>query len=522
MKRFRASMLLLFTGILIALVFFGSQMQVRTAFAFPGDAAFNPAAPTANTCAVSGCHTGTVSSTGAVIMFPSGVTSYKPGGPAIPLTIMVPGTTYQNWGFQIAARMANSATSPAGSFTPGDNGVTQGSSSSSTFNLNWTPPPVGTTGTVNFYLTGVNTSSRANNNIFSTVTSMLAGAAATPPPATDFSLSATPSSQTVVQGNSTTYTASVAAVNGFTGTVTLSASGLPAGATASFSPAMVTNSGNSTMTLKTASTTPIGSSTITITGTGTTGTPKTPTVTLIVKGATTPPTTPPPTTPPPTTPPPTTPPPTTPPPGRCDEDCGGNAATMYAQPYVKDPNSSGTLTALWVDLLGAPTGNQSSTGNPGLVLSKNATLHPTANASAPGGSQAGAIVTNVQGLSPLFELGFDYRDGGQCTDTSPRFVVVTSDTKTHVVGGCSKGKITAAPMMGWTRVRFDLTDAKVQSDPAIVPGDTVTSITLVLDQGPEAGSTAAGGLVVIDNIDVNGTFVGKGSSAPPNRSRRSD
>src|ERR1700686_1516829 len=126
-------MLFLFTGILIALVLFGAQLKVPTALAFPGSASFNPAAPTANTCAVSGCHTGTVSSTGAVITFPSG--TYTPGGLPIPLTINVPGTTYQAWGFQITARLASSTSSPAGSFTPGDNGTTQGSSSSSTFNL---------------------------------------------------------------------------------------------------------------------------------------------------------------------------------------------------------------------------------------------------------------------------------------------------------------------------------------------------------------------------------------------------
>jgi len=45
----------------------------------------------------------------------------------------------------------------------------------------------------------------------------------TPPP--DFSLSDTPGSQTVTQGNSTTYTTSISALNSFTGTTTLSVSG---------------------------------------------------------------------------------------------------------------------------------------------------------------------------------------------------------------------------------------------------------------------------------------------------------
>jgi hypothetical protein len=85
--------------------------------------------------------------------------------------------------------------------------------------------------------------------------------------APDFSLTASPSSQTVVQGDSTTYTATVTALNGFTGTVTFSASGLPSGASASFNPASVTGSGSSTMTVTTSSTTPTGTYTLTITGT---------------------------------------------------------------------------------------------------------------------------------------------------------------------------------------------------------------------------------------------------------------
>jgi hypothetical protein len=59
---------------------------------------------------------------------------------------------------------------------------------------------------------------------------------------------------------------------------------------------------------------------------------------------------------------------------------------------------------------------------------------------------------------------------------------------------------------GWIRVRFDL--AKL----GLLPGDTVMSLKLVLDYGPESGATAAGGMVVIDNIDVNGKFVGKQST----------
>jgi hypothetical protein len=86
------------------------------------------------------------------------------------------------------------------------------------------------------------------------------------PPPPDFTISASPSTQTVIVGNATTYTASVGALNGFGGIVTLGASGLPAGATASFSPATVTGAGSSTLTVTTAGSTPLGTSTVTVKG----------------------------------------------------------------------------------------------------------------------------------------------------------------------------------------------------------------------------------------------------------------
>ncbi|HSB12433.1 MAG TPA: S8 family serine peptidase [Blastocatellia bacterium] len=86
-------------------------------------------------------------------------------------------------------------------------------------------------------------------------------------PAPDFSLSASPSSRTVAPGAGTSYGVTVTSSGGFTGTVTFSASGLPGGASASFTPASVAGSGSSTMNVTTDSTTPVGSYTLTITGT---------------------------------------------------------------------------------------------------------------------------------------------------------------------------------------------------------------------------------------------------------------
>jgi len=56
-------------------------------------------------------------------------------------------------------------------------------------------------------------------------------------------------------------------VNGFSGTVSLSATGLPAGATANFNPPSVSASGSSTLTISTTRATPVGAYTVWVTGT---------------------------------------------------------------------------------------------------------------------------------------------------------------------------------------------------------------------------------------------------------------
>jgi beta-glucanase (GH16 family) len=83
----------------------------------------------------------------------------------------------------------------------------------------------------------------------------------------DFSISATPGSQTVAPGGTASYSITVTPQNGFTGTVALSAGGLPSGASASFNPTSITGSGSSTLTVTTASSTPPGSYTLSVTGT---------------------------------------------------------------------------------------------------------------------------------------------------------------------------------------------------------------------------------------------------------------
>jgi subtilase family serine protease len=80
-----------------------------------------------------------------------------------------------------------------------------------------------------------------------------------------FTLSDSPSSLSITQGSSGTSTITVTEAGGFSGSVTLAASGLPSGVTAAFGTNPTT--GTSVLTLTASSTATTGSSTVTITGT---------------------------------------------------------------------------------------------------------------------------------------------------------------------------------------------------------------------------------------------------------------
>ncbi len=122
----------------------------------------------------------------------------------------------------------------------------------------------------------------------------------TTPTTPGFSLSVTPTSQTVVQGGFTTYT--VTRTGSFVGTVTLSVTGLPSGASGVFNPNGTTGT-SSTLTVTTSTTTPTGSFQFTITGNsaGPTPPPQSTSATLVVNSV--------------------APPPPPPPPPPCDDEC---------------------------------------------------------------------------------------------------------------------------------------------------------------------------------------------------------
>jgi len=98
-----------------------------------------------------------------------------------------------------------------------------------------------------------------------------------------FSLSASPSSVTVAQGNNGTSTITSTVTDGFDSAISLTATGQPTGVTVTFNPTSITGAGTSTMTMSVASSTAPGTYTITVKGTSG-STVETTTVSLTVTG----------------------------------------------------------------------------------------------------------------------------------------------------------------------------------------------------------------------------------------------
>jgi N-acetylneuraminic acid mutarotase len=191
------------------------------------------------------------------------------------------------------------------SAAPASVSVSQGSSVSSTIAV--TPMP-GFTGSVSLSAyglpSGVTAQFATNPTTGTSVVTLTASASATPGtyPVTiagasgtlaatltlpltvnglqSFSLSANPSGLTIAQGASGVSTITLTGSSGFTGGVTLAASNLPSGVTASFSPNPAT--GSSTLTLTAGLSAAAGAATVTITGTSASASPEATTLALLV------------------------------------------------------------------------------------------------------------------------------------------------------------------------------------------------------------------------------------------------
>src|SRR5438034_6371524 len=180
----------------------------------------------------------------------------------------------------------------------------------------------------------------------------------------------------------------------------------------------------------------------------------------------------------------------------------GFATVVQVLPGLFDPDGTGIVTAHWVTRVGLA--DDVGKANHALFLQKDG---PTSvNASA------FAVIGGVEGLT-LTELGFDYRNDGHCGAGAPRFNVTLPDGK-YFFFGCIYGAPHAAPASDWTRITWN------QSEGTVFPaGDyvwpefpvVVQSIAIVFDEGTDQGS----GFALLDNININGSMIGKPTVRTP-------
>jgi hypothetical protein len=164
-----------------------------------------------------------------------------------------------------------------------------------------------------------------------------------------------------------------------------------------------------------------------------------------------------------------------------------DSGKLKVNPFVYDPGGTGIIVSAWQAHAGLADAGGS---NHGLVLQKNGATATNA--------AAGATVTGAEGQT-LSEIGFDVT--GHCGAGSPRFDVFDQNGTDHFFG-CFYGvhtPVVGAP--GWQRVRQTGADAF----PPMAPTDTISAIYIIADEGTDQGS----GQSVVDNVDVNGTLVGK-------------
>jgi uncharacterized repeat protein (TIGR01451 family) len=229
----------------------------------------------------SDCHTTPAQSSGTLKL--TAPQKYTPGQTYdVTVTHASADPTRVRWGFELTA--LDGADRKAGTLAPADDltqvvegqgpfparqyaehtqkGTFSGQQNGATWTFRWTAPAEDV-GAVTFYAAGNQANGDGNSsgdNIYFTFS-----AATYQAPGPGFSLTVAPASRTVTPGGSATYNVTATPLNGFTGTVALGATGLPANATAAFQPASVqiTDSSpqTSTLTVNTTGSTPTGTTT---------------------------------------------------------------------------------------------------------------------------------------------------------------------------------------------------------------------------------------------------------------------
>jgi hypothetical protein len=175
--------------------------------------------------------------------------------------------------------------------------------------------------------------------------------------------------------------------------------------------------------------------------------------------------------------------------------------SITAKPSIFDPNNTRSVSAAWVAKQGLPDAGNSDHA---LILVKAA---PTPTYAA-----AGADIDGAQGEPAGSVLGFDIRADSYASSGSPRFNLQASDGF-HFVGGATNGTVTStftdARGKTWYRVEFHLQNA-AQAFPTVDPAATIQSLSVMVDEDTR---TSSAGAVVVDNININRTYIGKPGNA---------
>lgn len=175
----------------------------------------------------------------------------------------------------------------------------------------------------------------------------------------------------------------------------------------------------------------------------------------------------------------------------------GKSKKFAAKAFVSDPDDTDEVVSAWMTKQGLPDAGRS---NHALYLQK--------SSDATSEAYAGAKIRWLDGkeISDITELGFDYKNGGHCTDAAPRFVIQVDGVDYTL--GCTAGVAEPAPddVVNWTRVRFGPSEFAGAGIPLL---GTVTDAKVIFDEGTEAGT----GTIYLDNIDINGALIGKPGKA---------
>lgn len=197
------------------------------------------------------------------------------------------------------------------------------------------------------------------------------------------------------------------------------------------------------------------------------------------------------------------------------EQCGG-------------PAGSNIVTSAWLGGMGLP-----DNGGPNTAAANSATkrdphlgLLVSKNGPTPDCSSSGAVIKGFKRGSEITELGFDFRKGGHCGAGAPRFNLTSEEGFTYFAGCAAGAHSPALQDPGqWERVRFGAADVFAASPaaPPFVFGLTrVDSIAIVYDEGtdtPGVEDPNGVGLAVLDNIDINGRLITRGSGIEPEPKR---